>query len=175
MTPWALIGSAGGLAAQAWQVAMSGCGTPGCGTWAWCSDIEDALADPGSARRTGRPARRYAGDVLVGSGAGRVACCWPSSVVLLRRDAHSLGAALLGLRQVRRGLGRLGRLGERRWSAVCGGLTRAVLRSLLHVSSFCGWHPSLRISPEAGGRRTVATVLGLLGLVLWVAALGQIW
>jgi type IV secretion system protein TrbL len=58
--------------------------------------------------------------------------------------------------------------------AACGALTKALMRSLLGVDTWPEWDPlgDLDVQDIADG--TVATVLGLLGLVLWIAALGHL-
>jgi type IV secretion system protein TrbL len=58
--------------------------------------------------------------------------------------------------------------------AACGALTKALMRPLLGVSTWPDWDPlgDLDVQDIADG--TVATVLGLLGLVLWIAALGHL-
>lgn len=57
--------------------------------------------------------------------------------------------------------------------AACGALTRALMKALLGVNTWAGWDPlggrDLQTITDAG----VATVLGLLGLVLWIAAIGH--
>ena len=58
--------------------------------------------------------------------------------------------------------------------AACGGLTRALMQSLLDVSSWSAWQPWAEIAVQDVADATVATVLGLLGLVLWLAALGHL-
>lgn len=173
VTPWdPATGLTGGLAAQAWQVAMLGLWNAGLWLLGLVLHIEDALLTP-DLRGDGPVGEAYALTFWMAAALGVVMLLAQLLVALLRRDAHSLGAALLGCAKfVVVWAGWVG------WAtavvAVCGGLTRAVLRSLLHVSSFSGWHPSLRISPEQAVDVTVATVLGLLGMVLWLAALGHV-
>jgi type IV secretion system protein TrbL len=57
--------------------------------------------------------------------------------------------------------------------AACGALTKALMKALLRVETWAGWDPlggyDLQTVTDAG----VATVLGLLGLVLWIAAIGH--
>jgi hypothetical protein len=57
--------------------------------------------------------------------------------------------------------------------AACGALTKALMKALLGVETWAGWDPMggfpLQTVTDAG----VATVLGLLGLVLWIAAIGH--
>lgn len=171
--PWdPATGLAGGLAAQAWQVAMLGLWNAGLWILGLVLRIEDALLTP-DLRSDGPAGEAYGLTLWMAAALGGLMLLAQLLVTLLRRDAHSLGAALLGCAKfVVVWAGWVG------WAsavvAVCGGLTHAVLRSLLHVSSFSGWHPSLRISPEQAVDVTVATVLGLLGLVLWIAALGHV-
>ena len=173
MTPWdPATGLTGGLAAQAWQVAMLGLWNAGLWLLGLVLRIEDALLTP-DLQADGPAGEAYALTMWMAAALGGVMLLAQLLVALLRRDAHSLGGALLGCAKfVVVWAGWVG------WAtavvAVCGGLTRAVLRSLLHVSSFSGWHPSLRISPEQAVDVTVATVLGLLGMVLWLAALGHV-
>ena len=173
VTPWdPATGVTGGLAAQAWQVAMLGLWNAGLWLLGLVLHLEDALLTP-DLRADGPAGEAYALTLWMAAALGVVMLLAQLLVALLRRDAHSLGAALLGCAKfVVVWAGWVG------WAsavvAVCGGLTRAVLQSLLHVSSFSGWHPSLRISPEQAVDVTVATVLGLLGMVLWLAALGHV-
>lgn len=56
----------------------------------------------------------------------------------------------------------------------CSGLTTALMEALLDVSSWPEWDPAQAFSPDDVTDATVATVLGLLGMVLWVAAIGHL-
>ena len=56
----------------------------------------------------------------------------------------------------------------------CGGLTRALMRSLLNVTSWSTWQPWAPFGVEDITDGTVATVLGLMGLLLWLAAIGHL-
>lgn len=173
VTPWdPATGLTGALAAQAWQVAMLGLWNAGLWLLGLVLHLEDALLTP-DLRGDGPAGEAYGLTLWMAAALGVVMLLAQLLVALLRRDAHRLGTALLGCGKfVVVWAGWVG------WAsavvAACGGLTRAVLRSLLHVSSFSGWHPSLRISPEQAVDVTVATVLGLLGMVLWLAALGHV-
>ena len=172
VTPWDPTGLTGGLAAQAWQVAMLGLWNAGLWLLGLVLHLEDALLTP-DLRTDGPAGEAYALTLWMAAALGGLMLLAQLLVALLRRDAHSLGAALLGCAKfVVVWAGWVG------WAsavvAVCGGLTRAVLRSLLHAASWSDWHPSLLISPEQAVDVTVATVLGLLGMVLWVAALGHV-
>lgn len=56
----------------------------------------------------------------------------------------------------------------------CSGLTRALLEALLEVDSWQDWDPLGGMDASKVTDGVVATVLGLLGLVLWLAALGHL-
>src|SRR5215207_10400378 len=56
----------------------------------------------------------------------------------------------------------------------CGGLTRALMRSLLNVTSWSTWQPWAPFGVDDITDGTVATVLGLMGLLLWLAAIGHL-
>jgi hypothetical protein len=58
--------------------------------------------------------------------------------------------------------------------AACGGLTRALMGSLLKVSSWSAWQPWAPFTTGDIVDGTVATVLGLMGLLLWLAAIGHL-
>ena len=58
--------------------------------------------------------------------------------------------------------------------AACGGLTRALMRSLLNVTSWSTWQPWAPFGVDDITDGTVATVLGLMGLLLWLAAIGHL-
>jgi hypothetical protein len=94
-------------------------------------------------------------------------------VAAFRRDGTGLARVLIGAAQfavvwagwISYGIAVL---------AACGGLSRALMRTMLGVSSWSQWHPMPghdfgRNGIEAG----LATVLGILGLFLWVAAIGH--
>lgn len=57
--------------------------------------------------------------------------------------------------------------------AACGGLTDALMRALLQVDAWQDWQP-LAVSTEDISNATVATVLGILGIFLVLAAIGHL-
>lgn len=57
--------------------------------------------------------------------------------------------------------------------AACGALTKALMKALLGVETWAGWDPLGGFDIQAVTDAGVATVLGLLGLVLWIAAIGH--
>ena len=58
--------------------------------------------------------------------------------------------------------------------AACGGISRALLGSMLHVESWRAWQPWEAINTSDITDAAVATVLGLLGLLVWLAAVGHL-
>lgn len=58
--------------------------------------------------------------------------------------------------------------------AACSGLTRALMGSLLNVTSWSAWRPWTPFTPADITDGTIATVLGLMGLLLVVAAIGHL-
>jgi len=58
--------------------------------------------------------------------------------------------------------------------AACGGISRALLQSLLQVDSWRAWQPWEAINTADITDAAVATVLGLLGLLVWLAAIGHL-
>ncbi len=57
--------------------------------------------------------------------------------------------------------------------AACGGLNLALMRSLLHVDSWAGFEPWAGFSTQDITDGTIATVLGILGLLVILAAIGH--
>ncbi len=58
--------------------------------------------------------------------------------------------------------------------AACAALTRAVMKALLGVNTWAGWDPLAGLDTQTVTDTVVATVLGVLGLVLWLAAIAHI-
>ncbi len=171
--PWGpLSGPAGDLALQVWTTAMLGLWSAGLWTLRVVLVLEDGLLTPDLSEGGPASAAYRVTFWLAGALAG-VLLLVQIGLVLLRRDARSLGAALWGC-------GKFVVV----WAAwltygaavvaACGGLTRALLRELLRVDRWSDWQPGLQLDPETVVDATVATVLGLLGLVLWLAALGHV-
>lgn len=90
-----------------------------------------------------------------------------------RRDGRGLARSLIGVAQFAIVWG--GWLGYT--AAVvtaAGGLTQAVMQSLMGVTSWKAWEPWTPFDPSEIADAGVATVLGLMGLLLWVAAIGHL-
>jgi hypothetical protein len=90
-----------------------------------------------------------------------------------RRDGKGLARAGIGLAQFALVVGA--------WvgytvliTAAVGGLTRGVMESLLNVTSWNSWQPWTSLDTKQVTDAGLATVLGLLGLFMWIAAIGHL-
>ena len=59
-------------------------------------------------------------------------------------------------------------------TAAVGGLTRGVMASLMNVTSWNAWEPWKSFDPKSITDAGMATVLGLMGLLMWIAAIGHL-
>lgn len=59
-------------------------------------------------------------------------------------------------------------------TAAMGGLTRATMQSLLNVTSWNSWQPWTAFDPKQVTDAALATVLGGMGLLVWIAAIGHL-
>lgn len=173
MTPADPVGGwATDAAVQAWTAAMLGLWQAGLWVLRLVLGMVDALVVPDLS--VDGPTRAVYGVAfwLAGTLVG-VLLLVQLGVAVLRRDGAALGAALTGAAKFlivwAAWLGYAVAL-----VAACGGLTRALLRSLLKVDSWAAWRPFDDLKVEDVTDATVATVLGLLGLVLWLAALAHL-
>lgn len=58
--------------------------------------------------------------------------------------------------------------------AACGGLTKALMKTMLGIDAWSHWQPMGEFDmAKAGVEVTLATVLGFLGLFMWLAAIGH--
>lgn len=91
----------------------------------------------------------------------------------IRRNGKSLAVVLLGLGQFL--VVWAGWIGVGAAVVVaCGGLTRALMESLLNVTTWSAWQPWQPFTVDDITDGTVATVLGLMGLFLWLAAIAHL-
>jgi hypothetical protein len=110
---------------------------------------------------------------------------WLAGVVLLvltivqigiaagRRDGKSLARVLIGVGQFAIVWGG--------WiaytvavTAACTGLTRALMGSLMNVTSWGAWQPWTPIDAKDITDAATATVLGMMGVLVWVAAIAHV-
>ena len=94
-------------------------------------------------------------------------------VAVLRRDGASLATAVLGTAKFV--IVWVGWVGYAVLIvAAAGGLSRALMRSLLRVDRWASWQPFADYTVKDIADAAIATVLGLLGLLLWLAAIGHL-
>ncbi len=166
-----LAGAAAKMVADSWTAAMVGLWNAGLWILRLAFTFTDLLLTPDLAE-DGAGTNLYqttfwiAGTLLLIMGMVQL------GVAAFRRDGKSLARVAIGFAQF-----------TVVWAgwlayaaavlAAAGGLTRALMSSLLHVDAFQAWEPWQPFTPADIVDGTVATVLGLLGLLLWLAAIGH--
>jgi len=94
-------------------------------------------------------------------------------IAAAKRDGRELARALVGLAQF--GLVWAAWIGYTALIvAASSGLTRGLMESLLNVTSWGDWQPWTPIDPKAVTDAATATILGVLGILIWVAAIAEI-
>jgi len=110
---------------------------------------------------------------------------WLAGVVLLvmaivqvgiaagRRDGNGLARVLIGVGQFAIVWG--GWIGYTvAVTAACSGLTRALMESLMNVASWGAWQPWTPIDGKDITDAATATVLGMMGVLVWIAAIAHV-
>ena len=110
---------------------------------------------------------------------------WVAGVVLLimaivqigiaagRRDSRSLARVLIGVAQFAIVWG--GWIGYTvAVVAASSGLTRALMNSLMNVTSWSAWQPWQPLDAKDATDAATATVLGVMGVLVWVAAIAHV-
>jgi len=173
LNPFArLAGAAGKLVADGWTVAMLGLWNAGLWAMRLVLNIMDAFLTPDLSEK-GPGAAVYAVTFWIAGALVLVMVMIQLGVAAIRRDGKSLATLMVGGAQftivwaawVTYGVGVI---------AACGGLTRALMGSLLHVSSWSAWAPWAPFTTADIVDGSVATVLGLMGMLLWLAAVGHL-
>jgi hypothetical protein len=167
-----LASEAGKVIADGWTSAMLGLWNAGLWALRLVLNIIDFLLTPDlSANGPGAAAYRttfwLAGALVV------VMLMIQLGLAAIRRNGKSLAVVLLGLGQfvvVWAGWISFGAAVV----AACGGVTRALMESLLNVTSWSSWQPWQPFGVGDITDGTVATVLGLMGLFLWLAAIAHL-
>jgi hypothetical protein len=167
-----LAGEAGKVIADGWTSAMLGLWNAGLWALRLVLNIIDALLTP-DLSVNGPGAVVYRTTFWLAGALVLIMLMIQLGLAAIRRSGKSLAVVLLGLGQflvVWAGWVSFG-------VAVvyaCGGLTRALMRSLLNVTSWSTWQPWTPFSVDDITDGTVATLLGLMGLLLWLAAIGHL-
>lgn len=167
-----LAGAAGKVVADAWTTAMLGLWNAGLWALHLVLLIVDAFLTP-DLSEDGPGAAVYTVTLWIAGVLVLVMFMIQLGVAAIRRNAKSLATAVWGVGKfvvVWAGWVGYGTAVV----AACGGLTRALMRTLLKVDSWTAWQPWAEFSVDDITDGTVATVLGLLGLFLWLAAIGHL-
>lgn len=167
-----LAGAAGKVVADAWTVAMLGLWNAGLWVLRLVFTIMDAFLTP-DLSAAGPGAQLYRTTFWIAGALVVVMAMVQLGVAAVRRDGQSLARVGIGFAQFA--------IVWAAWItylvavvAACGGLTRALMQSLLRVNSWSAWRPWQEIEVQDLTDGTVATVLGLMGLLLWLAAIGHL-
>jgi hypothetical protein len=167
-----LAGEAGKVIADGWTSAMLGLWNAGLWALRLVLNIIDGLLTP-DLSENGPGAMVYRTTFWLAGALVLIMVMIQLGLAAIRRSGKGLAVVLLGLRQflvVWAGWVGFG-------VAVvyaCGGLTRALMRSLLNVTNWSIRQPWEPFSVDDITDGTVATVLGLMGLLLWLAAIGHL-
>src|ERR1035438_10284271 len=161
-----LAGAAGNVVADGWTAAMLGLWNAGLWAMRLVLNIMDAFLTP-DLSENGPGADIYRTTFWIAGALVLVMVMIQFGVAAIRRDGKSLATLLVGGAQftivwaawVAYGVAVI---------AACGGLTRALMGSLLKVSSWSAWQPWAPFTTGDIVDGTVATVLGLMGLLLWL-------
>src|SRR4051812_8397991 len=167
-----LAGSAAKVVADGWTTAMLGLWNAGLWVLRLVLSIVDHLLTP-DLSPTGPGAGIYATTLWLAGALVLIMLMVQLGVTALRRDGKSLATALVGLAKfVVVWVGWL--VYGAAVVGASGGISRALMHSLLQVDSWSAWHPFTELKVDDVTDATVATVLGLLGLLLWLAAIGHL-
>jgi hypothetical protein len=167
-----LAGEAGKVIADGWTSAMLGLWNAGLWALRLVLNIIDGLLTP-DLSENGPGAMVYRTTFWLAGALVLIMLMIQLGLAAIRRSGKSMAVVLLGLGQflvVWAGWVGFG-------VAVvyaCGGLTRALMKSLLNVTSWSTWQPWTPFGVQDITDGTVATVLGLMGLLLWLAAIGHL-
>ncbi len=165
-------GIAGRVASDAWATAMLALWDAGLWLLRLVLTLMDGLLTPDLGDH-GPGAALYAATFWVAGALVVTMLMVQLAVTAVRRDGRSLARVAVGVAQF--GLACVGWVGYGVLVvAACGGLTRALMQSLLQVTSWSTWRPWEPLSVDDFVDSTVATVLGVLGLFLLFAAVGHL-
>jgi TrbL/VirB6 plasmid conjugal transfer protein len=167
-----LAGEAGKVIADGWTSAMLGLWNAGLWALRLVLNVIDALLTP-DLGETGPGGVVYRTTFWLAGALLLIMLMIQLGLAVIRRSGKSLAAVLVGLGQFLVVWGGWVGFGVAVVYA-CGGLTRALMKSLLNVTSWSSWQPWAPFSVDDITDGTVATVLGLMGLLLWLAAIGHL-
>ncbi|WP_338752183.1 hypothetical protein [Janibacter alittae] len=172
--PWTHLGSAAGkIVADAWTAAMLGIWNAGLWLLRLVLNIVDAFTTP-DLRENGPGRDLYETTFWIAVTLMVILTLAQLGIAAFRRDGESVGRVLIGTGQfliiwvswITYGVAVV---------AACGGLTTAILKSLLHIDEWKQFSPlGTQFSTDDITEGTVATVLGFMGILVVIAALGHL-
>ncbi|MBO1766671.1 hypothetical protein [Allobranchiibius sp. GilTou38] len=167
-----LANAAGRAVTGAWITAMLGLWNAGLWMLRLVLNIMDAFLTP-DLRADGPGGRVYQYTFWIAGSLVVLMLMIQLGAAAIRRDGKSIATALIGSGQF-----------CLVWScwvggavavlAAAGGLTRALMTGLLGVSTWSGWKPFHTVDTTHVTDGTVATILGGMGCLLWLAAIGHL-
>ena len=166
-----LAGEAGKVVAGGWTAAMIGIWNAGLWLLRVALNFMDAFLVP-DLSENGPAAQVYQTTFWIAGALVGLMTLVQLGVAAIRRDGRSLATVAIGTGQFI-GVWVAGIAYGVLVVAACGGLTRALMSSMLHVDSWSLWQPWKEISTKNITDGTVATVLGVMGLFVILAAIGH--
>ena len=134
-------------------------------------ELEDAILTP-SLGEDGPVGELYATTFWIALALVGILMLVQIGVALGKRDGHSIGRLLVGAAQF--GFVWFAWVGYGvTLVAACSGLTKALMQSLLNVTRWSEWEPWEPFTASDITNGTVAVILGIMGMLLWLAAIGH--
>jgi len=134
-------------------------------------ELEDAILTP-SLGEDGPVGELYATTFWIALALVGILMLVQVGVALGKRDGHSIGRLLVGAAQF--GFVWFAWVGYGvTLVAACSGLTKALMQSLLNVTRWSEWEPWEPFTASDITNGTVAVILGIMGMLLWLAAIGH--
>ena len=173
INPFAALGNAAGkIVADGWTAAMLGIWNAGLWLLQLVLGLEDDFLVPDLSE--GGPMRGiYPYTFWIAGALVLILVMIQIGIAAFRRDGQSLARVLIGAAQFVM-VWVAGVVYAVAVVAAAGGLTRALMESLLHVNAMDAWHPWSGFSTADITDGTIATVLGVMGFFLIFAAFGHL-
>lgn len=134
-------------------------------------ELEDAILTP-SLGEDGPVGELYATTFWIALALVGILMLVQVGVALGKRDGHSIGRLLVGAAQF--GFVWFAWVGYGvTLVAACSGLSKALMQSLLNVTRWSEWEPWEPSTASDISNGTVAVILGVMGMLLWIAAIGH--
>lgn len=171
--PFAVLGGASGkLVTDSWTALMMAIWSGGLWVLRIVLQLESALLVP-DITATGPARQVYGLTAWIAVSLVVVMLMIQLGVAAVRRDGKSLGQVLVGAAQfvvvwtcwIAYGVAVI---------TACGEITKALMQPLFGVDSIAEWEPFGWLAPEDVTDATVATVLGMLGGLLWLAGIAHL-